>query len=112
MLLNLVFVAQGGIMVAAITTFVSYLIYMLIIMILVKKHYKMKLDCLSITRIAVASFVMAILVYNLKGFITGWITLMGAISCAIIAYLGVLVVTKEVKNEINDIRSKFRRLDS
>ncbi|WP_171831370.1 lipopolysaccharide biosynthesis protein [Fusibacter sp. A1] len=111
LILNLIYVPSGGIIVAAMTTFLSYLVYLLILAVMVKSKYEIIIKWKSVARICLASSAMAIPVLLTKNFITGWLTLIAVVSCAVLVYSAALIVTGELKNELTYLLSKFRRQD-
>jgi len=102
---NFALVPKYGFNAAALTTTVSYLIYLVFAIYLSKKFFSWKFSLKSILRIGLASIIMALI---LKGFISiinrSTIYLISGIVFGAVIYFIALYVTGEIKEEVNSIR--------
>ncbi|VEF49595.1 polysaccharide biosynthesis protein [Bacillus freudenreichii] len=107
LILNLIFVPYFGMLAAAITTMVSYMIYFFISLFLTKKMFSLKFGIASISRIIIASFIMCIAIVLIKNYITNILLLILVIFIAGVVYFLMLYLLGEIRAELKSVLNNF-----
>lgn len=107
-ILNFIFVPKFGYITAAITTLISYLVYVAILIYKVKSSYSIKLNTLSIFRIVLSSIIMGVYTYSARNNIGSWKNIIFVIIISMLIYTFSLAISGEVKEEIALITNKIK----
>lgn len=108
-LLNIIFVPKYGFIVAAVTTLLSNIITFVLTYYSIKRAYLFKFDYLSFIKILSSSILMYLFIIIVNPFINSIPKLILEIVIAIIIYFVSLMLFKEIKDEMNTIKSHFRK---
>ena len=111
-ILNLILVPICGYMVAAVTTFLGYLLYFVLSRIGTRKYTQWSLPLITYIRIAGSALIMALIIYIFKRlFIINIMTLFLLIIMGVIVYGILLLIFGEIKEEFEKIKEivKFKK---
>ncbi|MCM3111984.1 lipopolysaccharide biosynthesis protein [Lederbergia lenta] len=109
LILNIIFIPFFGIKAAAITTMLSYAIYFIISLVRTRKLIVFKVSKKSMTKIALSSLFMGIVVYLFKTYISNVFSLGLSITMGAAVYLCSLYFLGEVKAEVAGILTVIRK---
>ena len=107
-ILNLLLIKKFGYKFAGISTFLSFLIYFLLVKKGTKKYMKFNINKKSLFNIIISAFLMSFFILLIKIFLNGNIITLGALVIfGIIFYVIALYLSGEIKNELNSIIKKL-----
>ena len=103
-ILNIIFIPKFGIVAAAYTTLISYIISVIITYIKVSKNFKIMIDIFSLLKSIFCTVVMGITLLLINNHVNSFIGLLSEIILAILIYGIISVLTKNI-----DIKTIIRR---
>ena len=108
--LNIILIkVTGSYYIASVTTFVGFFVYFILARFGTRHYLSWSLKPITLVRILGSSVVMAVVIYALKQILpSGKIYLAIYIICGIIVYGVSLVITGEVKDELNAVLNKAK----
>lgn len=107
-ILNFIFVPKFGYISAAITTFISYIIYILILIKRVKKDFEIKIDLKSIVSIFISATIMGIFTFLFREKIDSLKSILIIVMFSMLIYGISIIITGEGKEEIKYLENKFK----
>lgn len=107
--LNLILVPIYGYIIAAATTFFSYLFINVIVSFSVQKTFSFNYDYKVIIKCLINSVIMYICIRIINSFVNGWFGLITMICIGIVIYAFLTLITKVAQDEIALLRSILMR---
>lgn len=108
--LNLILVPSYGFLAAAITTAVSYLLYLLLAAIFSRRLFKWRISLRSLARIAIATLIMTLI---FKGFasiiVSNGLQLVLGVPFGALVYFAALALLGEISAELAQIKALIKR---
>lgn len=99
-LLNVVLVPKMGYTFAATTTFIAYLVYVVLLVSYVRRRYTLYIEVSSVLKVAMAATVMATFTYYWRGAIDSFLKLALLVLTSMVVYLIALLLSGEINKEI------------
>ncbi len=99
--LNIIFIKTQGYIFAAVTTLISYFVYIFMIVIIVRKRYYIIIEFASIIKILLSSVLMGVVIWYAKQFFSGWLNILLMTVLGVITYSLMLLASGEIKSEVD-----------
>lgn len=109
-ILNIIFVPQYGFYAAAITTVLSYVLYLALAIFFSYRDFRWKISISSLVKISIATLIMTLIIKKFISIIDGdIITLVVSIIIGLISYGLALLVTGEVTAEAKEAKALIKK---